>query len=46
MSRFEQKIEEIMQRGGFGFWILCIVFAVGFYGFLWFAMALGVAMGY
>jgi hypothetical protein len=46
MSRFEQKIEEIMQRGGFGFWILCIIAAAGFYGLLWLMMALGVAAGY
>ena len=43
MNSLEDKIEEIMQRGGFGFWILCAVFAVGFYGLLWFSMALGVA---
>ena len=43
MNRLEDKIEEIMQRGGVGFWILCAVFAVGFYGLLWFSMALGVA---
>jgi hypothetical protein len=42
MSNWEQKIEEVMQRGGFGFWILCIVFSVGIYGLLWFSMALGV----
>jgi hypothetical protein len=43
INRFEDKIEEIMQRGGVGFWILCTIFAVGFYGLLWFSMALGVA---
>ena len=43
MNRLEDKIEEIMQRGGVGFWILCTIFAVGFYGLLWFSMALGVA---
>ena len=42
MSSLEDKIEEIMQRGGVGFWILCVVFALGFYGLLWFSMALGV----
>ena len=42
MSSHEDKIEEIMQRGGVGFWILCVVFALGFYGLLWFSMALGV----
>ena len=46
MSRWEEKIEEIMQRGGFGFWILCIVFAGGFYALLWLMMALGVAFGF
>jgi len=46
MSRLEKKIEETMQRGGIGFWILCVVFAVGFYGLLWFTMALGIAFGY
>ena len=34
------------QRGGVGFWILCIVFSLGFYGLLWFMMALGSAAGY
>ena len=42
MSRLEDKIEEIMQRGGAGFWILCTIFAVGIYCLLWFSMALGV----
>lgn len=46
MSKLEQKIEEIMQRGGFGFWVLCVIFAGGFYGFLWLTMALGVAAGF
>jgi hypothetical protein len=46
MSRWEQKIEAIMQRGGIGFWILCIVFSVGFYGVLWLFMALGIAAGF
>jgi hypothetical protein len=46
MSRWEEKTEEIMQRGGFGFWILCAVFAAGFYALLWLMMALGVAAGY
>jgi hypothetical protein len=46
MSRWEQKIQETMQRGGLGFWIICIVFSVGFYGLLWLTMALAVAMGY
>ena len=46
MKKLEEKLEEIMQQGGFGFWVLCGIFAVGFYGFLWFSMALGVAMGY
>ena len=45
MNRLEQKIEETMQRGGVGFWILCVIFAVGFYGLLWFTMALGIAFG-
>jgi len=43
MSKWEQKLEEIMQRGGVGFWILCTILAVGFYGLLWFSMALGIA---
>jgi hypothetical protein len=46
MSRLERKLEETMQRGGFGFWILCVVFSLGFYGLLWFLMALGSAVGY
>lgn len=46
MSRWEEKIEETMQRGGIGFWILCVVFSLGFYGFLWLMMALGSASGY
>jgi hypothetical protein len=46
MGRLEKKIEQTMQRGGVGFWILCIVFSLGFYGILWFIMALGSAAGY
>jgi hypothetical protein len=46
MSKIEQKIEETMQRGGLGFWILCIVFSVGFYGALWLFMALGTIAGF
>jgi hypothetical protein len=46
MSRWEEKLEEIMQRGGFGFWLIAIVMSVGFYGLLWLTMALGIAMGY
>jgi hypothetical protein len=46
MSQLEQKLEKIMQRGGLGFWIICIVFSVGFYGLLWLTMALEVARGY
>jgi hypothetical protein len=46
MKNFSDKLEEIMQRGGFGFWILCVVFALGFYGFLWLTMSLGISMGY
>ena len=46
MNRLEQKIEETMQRGGFGFWIICVVFAVGFYGLLWLMMAFGIAFGF
>jgi hypothetical protein len=46
MSKIEQKIEETMQRGGLGFWILCIVFSVGFYGALWLILALGTIAGF
>lgn len=46
MSKIEQKIEAIMQRGGLGFWILCLIFSIGFYGLLWFLMALGSVAGY
>lgn len=46
MSRWEQKIEEVMQRGGFGFWVLCIVCAGGFYGLLWLTMSLGIIAGF
>ena len=41
MSKIEQKIEETMQRGGLGFWLICLIFSIGFYGLLWFLMALG-----
>ena len=46
MSKWEQKLEETMQRGGFGYWVLCVILAGGFYGFLWLTMALGVAAGF
>jgi hypothetical protein len=46
MKKLEDKLEEILQRGGFGFWVLCCIFAVGFYAFLWLTMALGIAAGY
>jgi hypothetical protein len=46
MKKLEDKLEQIMQRGGFGFWVLCGIFTLGFYGLLWFSMALGVAFGY
>jgi hypothetical protein len=46
MSRWEKKIEETMQKGGLGFWILCIVFSVGFYGALWLILALGTIAGF
>jgi hypothetical protein len=46
MSRFEEKIEEIMQRGGIGFWFVCVIVSAGFYAILWFMMALGVAAGF
>jgi len=42
MNSLEDKIEEIMERGGFGFWITALVCAVGLYGLLWFLLALGV----
>lgn len=46
MSKIERKIEETMQRGGMGFWLLCLIFSMGFYGLLWFLMALGSVIGY
>lgn len=44
MSKIEQKIEETMQHGGLGFWILCLIFSIGFYGLLWFLMAISTAL--
>lgn len=46
MNRWEEKIEETMQLGGVGFWIVCAVFAVGFYGLLWLLLAIGTMAGY
>jgi hypothetical protein len=46
VKKLEDKLEEIMQRGGFGFWVLCGIFTAGFYAFLWLTMSLGVAAGY
>jgi hypothetical protein len=43
---FDDKIDEMLSRGGFGFWVLCVVFAGGFYVLLWLTMALGIAAGY
>ena len=45
MSKIEQKIEETMQRGGLGFWLICLIFSIGFYSLLWLLMALGSAIG-
>ena len=46
MGRLEKKIEETLQRGGVGFWILCVVFSVGFYGALWLILAFGTIAGF
>ena len=46
MGRLEKKIEETLQRGGVGFWILCVVFSVGFYGALWLILAIGTIAGF
>jgi hypothetical protein len=46
MSEWEKKIEETLHRGGVGFWILCVVFSVGFYGALWLILAIGTIAGF
>lgn len=40
-----KTIDERLNEGGPLFWIAVVIGAVGFYGFLWFTMALGLALG-
>lgn len=42
---FDDKFDAMLSRGGFGFWVFCVVACAGFYGFLWLTMAFGVTMG-
>jgi hypothetical protein len=42
---FDDKFDAMLSRGGFGFLVFCIIATIGFYGLLWFTMALGVTMG-
>ena len=46
MSKIERKIEETMQKGGLGSWIICLIFSIGFYSLLWLFIALSSAIGY
>ena len=36
-----KTIDERLNEGGLVFWVVAVIGAVGFYGFLWFALALG-----
>lgn len=42
---FDDKIDEMLSRGGFGFWVFCIIACAGFYALLWLLLALGTMAG-
>ena len=41
-----KTIDERLNEGGLLFWLTVVIGAIGFYGALWFLMALGIALGY
>lgn len=45
MNDWDKKIDEMLNRGGIGFWLFCVLGCAGFYGFLWLTLALGTVYG-
>ncbi len=47
MSRpnIDERIDAMLSHGGLGFWVSCIISCLGFYGLLWFSLALGTILG-
>jgi len=43
--RARKTFDDRMNEGGVFFWIVAILGAIGFYGFLWLALALGTIAG-
>lgn len=41
-----KTLDDRLNEGGLLFWLAVVIGAIGFYGALWFLMALGIALGY
>jgi hypothetical protein len=41
-----KTLDDRLNEGGLVFWLAVVLGSLGFYGFLWLTMALGIAMGY